>query len=102
MSSPTPAEGDSNTRLASTTFEWKRVRMRRPAEGHSNSPPKAGRSYFRRLSPWDWRRKPLTITVKYRGGAQCWFELKARGGTLRVEGAHALVDVVAELANQHP
>lgn len=74
--------------------------MRRPAGGHSERPPKAGRSYFRRLSPWDWRRKPLTMTVQYRGGPECWFEIHSRGGVLRVEGVLALVDVMKELANQ--
>lgn len=90
----------TNTRSESTTFEWKRVKMRRPAGGHTKTQPKAGHSYFRRLSPWNWRRQPITLAVKYRGGSECWFEIHARGGTLRVPGVVALVDVVKEIANQ--
>lgn len=93
-----PTEGKHP--FSSTTFEWRRVRMRRPAEGHSERAPKAGRSYFRALSPWDWRRRPLTLRITYRGGAECWFEVAARGGTMRTPGTIALVDLAKYLANQ--
>lgn len=45
------------------------------------------------------RREPLTLSVKYRGGAEAWYEIKARGRTYRVPGHRALHDVM-ELINE--
>lgn len=97
---PKPAE--SNTYSGSTTFEWRRVKIARPPEANGNSRPKGGLSYFKALSPFDWRRRPLTMTVVYRGGAECWVEIRSRGGVLRRPGVTSLIDVVAELANRQP
>lgn len=84
----------------STTFVWKRAKMSRAPQASVNSQPKAGISAFRRLPPWPWRRKSLHLTVTYRGGSECWFEIHARGHVLRRPGYTALVDVVKDIANQ--
>lgn len=84
---------------ASTTsaWEWRKVRQR--PKGQVDSPPKAGRSWFCRLPAWPIRRRPLTLTLKYRGGAECWFEVHCRGGTLRRPGHVSLYDLAKDLTN---
>ena len=76
---------------------WKRVKIRRPPEAHSGSRPKG--DYWRRLPPRNGR-EPLKVSVKYRGGAQAWYEIHARGGVLRVTGDTALHDVMSRINNQ--
>ncbi len=80
--------------FSSTTFEWRRTKIRRPAGGHSGSSPKARR--FWALPPRN-PREPLTIKVKYRGGPECWYEVHARGQVARYPGWVQLHDVMAEI-----
>jgi hypothetical protein len=83
--------------FASTTFAWKYVKVRRPAEGH-----KAVRSSargFRRLPRWNTRR-PLALTIKYRGGSEAWVEVHSRGELARFPGSTAIVDVLRFIANE--
>jgi hypothetical protein len=42
-------------------------------------------------------RKPLEITIKYRGGPECWWEVRARGVTLRRPGHMAIHDLFVEI-----
>lgn len=42
------------------------------------------------------RRQPLNIRVVYRGGSECWWELRARGVTIRRPGHLSLHDVLRE------
>jgi len=81
----------------STTYEWRRVKMSRPAGGQTGSRPKGGRWWF--LSRYDWR-KPLALTVKYRGGAEGWFEVHSRGGIGRFPGHACIYDVMREITRQ--
>lgn len=83
-----------NGRSASTTWAWRRVKIASPAGGQRDSAPKALR--WRHLSRWD-RRRPLTITVKYRGGEECWYEVRARGSMGRFPGVVAIHDVIDEV-----
>lgn len=85
---------DPNTSMPSTTWEFKRVRVRRPPNGQKGSPPKAVR-WFR--LPHRNPREPLTIKVKYRGGEECWYEVHARGEVGRFPGYVALHDVMREI-----
>lgn len=80
--------------FASTTWQWKRVKMRRPAGGPSSTPPKASS----RLSRWR-PRSPLTITVRYHGGPEAWWCIKARGCEFRFPGHTALHDVMRAVMN---
>jgi hypothetical protein len=43
------------------------------------------------------RRKPLTLTISYRGGPEQWFEIHARGSIGRFPGYVALSDVMAAI-----
>lgn len=68
--------------------------MSRPPEASTNSRPKG--DYSHRLLPRN-PREPLTITVTYRGGAECWWEIRSRGTVLRRPGSVALHDVLSDL-----
>lgn len=80
----------------STTFGWKYVKLSRPAEGQ-----RAVRSTskgFRRLPRWPMR-KPLPLTIKYRGGPEAWVEIHSRGEIARFPGNTAIYDVLCRIAN---
>lgn len=74
--------------------------MSRAPQARPESRPKAGRSYYRRLPRWSWRRHPLTCKVKLRGGAECWLEIHSRGGLVRVPGSVSIYEVFALIANE--
>lgn len=88
-----PSAADEHP-FGSTTWEWRRVKMSRAPQASGDRRPKGGRWWF--LPPWN-PRKPLTITVRYRGGPECWFEVKSRGGFGRFPGHVALIDVMREV-----
>nr|CRY96840.1 hypothetical protein [uncultured prokaryote] len=77
--------------LPSTTWEWRRVKIDPPLA----APTRKAAAGARRapLSHWP-SRTALTITVRYRGGAECWYEVKGRGRRWRVPGVLALHDVM--------
>lgn len=90
---------DSNDRLPSTTFEWRKVKIRRPAGGRSRVPRKGVR----------WRRFPtrdehqwLTIRVRYSGGPEAWCIVDARGEVNALPGWLALVDLILMINQASP
>jgi hypothetical protein len=85
---------DANKRTPSTTTEWEWVTIRRRRAAPGSTSPE-GRP-LRSLGARD-PREPLTVTVRYRGGSECWVELRARGAVLRVPGAEAIFDVMRTL-----
>jgi hypothetical protein len=91
-SMPTPS--DTNKRTASTTSEWEWRKIRRRPQGPSDTAPKASSSAVK--SAWN-PREPLTVTVRYRGGPEAWFELRARGRTIRRPGHVAMYDALNDL-----
>lgn len=66
---------------------------RRPPGQESQSPQAS-------LLPWNLK-KPVTMTLKYRGGPEGWVEIRARGRTWRRPGVTAIHDVLLE-ALGHP
>lgn len=54
---------------------------------------------FRRLPRWD-RRKTLTITVVYKGGAEGWWLIRARAHHGVFAGCMALDDVMARVMSE--
>lgn len=65
--------------------------IRQRPEGPSSTSPKASsQGQLARRNP----REPITILVTYRGGAEGWWEIKARGRVWRVPGVLALHDVL--------
>lgn len=67
---------------------------KRPAP-QRDSAPKALR--WRRLPRRDMR-KPLTMTIKWRGGAEAWVEVHARGDVARLPG-HVTIAELCMMAN---
>lgn len=88
------SEGDSEHVFGSTTWKWKQVRMARPPEAMSTAPRTGHR--WRRLPRIDWR-KPLHLTITYRGGAEAWVEIHARGDLGRYTGDTAIIDVLLDI-----
>lgn len=88
--SPTDAPREP-IKLVSTTWETRRVRINRAPQASVDSAPKALR--WRRLPPRD-PRKPLTCTVKWRGGPEAWIEVHARGDIGRFPGSVCIADLV--------
>ena len=96
MSGPRrPADPEAtNASLPSTTWEWRQVRIRRPPEAHSGSQPKAG---FWKRFPKRNPREPLKISVSYRGGPECWYEVHARGSVGRYPGYRSIHEIMSDI-----
>jgi len=75
----------------STTWEWRQVKIDPPLAAPTAQPRQSPRKPA--LSHWNGRTA-LTVTVRYRGGAECWYEVKARGRVWRAPGVLALHDVM--------
>lgn len=92
-----PTDPEPNGSSSSTTFGWRRVKIASPAASQSTQVPKGRR--WRRLPRWN-PRKRLTITVYYRGGPQCWYQVESRGSMGRFTGDAQLHDVMQEIYNR--
>jgi hypothetical protein len=79
---------------ASTTWALKKVRVAVPPKAHVRSATKSlrWRSKARR-DP----RSPITITIRYRGGAEAWVEVVGRGEVNRYPGWVCLYDLLADV-----
>ncbi len=81
----------------STTWAWKQVKMKPPPAGHNGARAKRGR--WRHLAQWPRTRK-LQVTVTYRGGAESWWLIEARGSQGAFPGHAALEDVMSQVFNE--
>src|SRR5688500_13804770 len=88
-------EQPSNERSGSTTWAWKRVKISQRPQGPVSTSPEAS------LLPWDLK-KPVTVTLKYRGGPEGWVEVRARNRTWRYPGTEAIHDVLLRCLGHHP
>ncbi len=82
----------------STTWSYETHSLRRSRrEGQQDvaKPPRWGK--LSRRNP----RQKLTLTITYRGGAECWYLIEARGSHGVVSGALAIHDVMREINNVH-
>lgn len=83
-----------NERTSSTRYEWRKVKI---SGGAPEGPaPKAAAKRWGGLSRRG-SKQPLTLTVTYRGGAESWWLIQARGRSAAVPGHRALDDVMAEI-----
>jgi hypothetical protein len=84
------ASNPTEQTFRSTTWRSEMRRVARRPEGPSSA------STEGRPSPLSARdlREPLTMTVRYRGGPEAWFEVKARGRSWRFPGCTALYDAL--------
>ena len=95
----TPAPSPAEQSFPSATWEWRRVKIKPPAQGHQDSAPKGHR--WRRL-PVRNPRDPLTLTVKLRGGPEAWVEIHARGDLGRFPGYVTIAEVVLWVNGHQP
>lgn len=85
---------ESNRRTSSTTWEWRKTKVRGGApEGPS---PKASAKGFSGL-PRRNGSVALTLTITHRGGAEDWWLVQARGRRRAFPGHWALSDVMAQI-----
>ncbi len=85
---------DTNNRSGSTRWEWRQVRISPAPNGPANRA--AAGDHSGRLSDRN-PREPLTMTVKLRGGPECWVEIQTRGRTIRYPGHWSVYDVLRAL-----
>lgn len=89
-----PADDDENERTPSTTWAWRRVKIAPAPQAESDA--ERSESALGSLLPWP-RRRPLTLTLRYRGGSEAWYEIRVRGRTIRRPGHVALHDLWREI-----
>lgn len=83
-----------NNSSSSTTFAFRRVKISTAPQAGTDS--RRRRPHFKGLKRRN-PRDPLQVTIVFRGGAECWWELRARGAVLRRPGHNSLHDVLWEL-----
>lgn len=83
----------ANECTPSTLWGWRKVKIGRAPQAGTSSRPKGVHSS--QLARRD-TRKPLQVTIVYRGGPEAWWELRARGRIVRRPGYMAIHDVLSE------
>jgi hypothetical protein len=89
-------DSTSEQPFPSTTFAWKLVKVRRPAEGQVQP---AQRSLFWRRHHRRDLRRPVEVTIHLRGGAESWVEVRSRGSLGRFPGHTAIYDILCAVCN---
>lgn len=79
------------TYLPSTTFEWKRCRVKESSAPQGYSTREA--SSFQLPRPRD-PSKPLGVEFRYRGGPEASYDVRFRGRTWRFPGHIMMIDVL--------
>jgi len=83
---------EQNTSSPSTTTAWKWAKIERPPERPRTAAPKAPPPLSRKHL-----RQTIVVEVRFRGGPELWWELRARGRVWRRPGSLAMHDVLEEL-----
>lgn len=91
---------ESYTRLPSTQWTWEMRKIRRAAGPRPDSAGAAGTTGLARRSGDLPRKTSVTITVRYRGGPEAWWELRSVYGVCRVPGHIAIHDVMRLVLGQ--
>lgn len=91
----TVGAGGSEQVFPSTTWTWKQVIVRPPRQGQKGSAAKRHRWWG---LPKRNMRKPLGITLSYRGGPEGWVEVHARGRQAVFHGSVAILDLLREIS----
>lgn len=93
-----PTNEESNTSFRSTTWVRKVIKVPAPPGGQKRSRSKSG---LPALSALGHTREPINITVRYLGGSECWFSIRARGREWKRPGYVALYDLMRDIADGH-
>lgn len=84
----------SNEGLGSTTWRSRPDKISRAPQATGTATPQASRwRRFRRREP----RDPITMVIRYRGGAEAWVEIRARGEVNRYPGWVPIADVLFDV-----
>jgi len=83
--------------FGSTTWGWKKVKMKPPPAGQGRV--RAQRGRWRGLATWP-RRRPVSLTVAWRGGPESWWLVTSRGRHGVFPGHAAIEDVMAQVLNE--
>ncbi len=78
----------------STTWEWRRVKIRRPPEAHKGS---AAKPHRWQSLPRRNARERLILTVSHRGGPESWWQIESRGRTVRMPGWLSIDELFGEI-----
>jgi hypothetical protein len=92
--------------FGSANWEFRKVKVNRPPGASKDSGGAGGTTAQSRFGFWplaraDWR-KPIKLTVTYRGGPECWVEIHSRGRIGRYPGYVAIVDILGEITRNRP
>lgn len=90
---------DTNSSSPSATWIPQRAKLPRSRRGAKQDGSK--RPLFRNLRARN-PREPLTIQVRYRGGAEAWWYIEARGTSQAFPGHLCLHDVMSSINGQGP
>lgn len=85
----------------STTSIVKFVKVARSAGGHvagGSAALAAPSTFWFGLPAIRTRRKPVHLTIKYRGGAAAWVEIHARGRIGRYSGERSIIEILTDIA----
>jgi hypothetical protein len=94
---PEGGSGEAEQLFSSTTWEWRKTKIRRPPDGQQTAPRSGG--HWHGLPPRPIRES-ITLTIRWRGGGECWYEITARGRTGRIPGWLSLHDVMERINNR--
>lgn len=81
----------------STTAAWEWRKIKRRPQGTHTASPKGSR--WHGLARWP-RSQHLTIKISYRGGAESWWLVNARGQHGVFPGHCAVEDMMAQIFNE--
>lgn len=89
-----PRESESYTRSPSTNWEFRKVKIAGPRQGNAQRERSEPRSF--RVGRRD-ERKPLSVEIRYVGGPEAHWVVKARGGSWKVPGHRCLHDALLDV-----
>lgn len=81
----------SYIRSVSTTWEWRMVKIERAAGPESDSARRARKALPVGAAT---ARRTTTVSIRYRGGPEAWWELSSCGRRLRLPGHTSLHDAL--------
>lgn len=91
-------QSDVEHLFPSTTFAWRKVKMKTPPAGQGTV--RAQRGRWHGLTTWP-RARTLSVSITYRGGPESWWLVNSRGRHGVFPGSAAIEDVMAAVCNEH-